>query len=99
MASSPARAKRSADRGLRWLAFFRQCGIGYGSTTSSEITTGRLEVTPAGVGIPAPLDIAPGEPPGPEGSMGAAAPPGRPGPPGTMWPPAGMPPSIPPLRH
>ena len=44
------------------------CRDVYGRTTSSEMTTGRLLVTPAGVGMPA---LGPGEPPGPTGRLPA----------------------------
>ena len=50
------------------------------------MTTGRLVVTPAGVGDPA-LGIGPGEPPGPAGN------------PGTTVVPAGAPPSLTPPWH
>jgi hypothetical protein len=49
----------------------------YGRTTSSEITTGRLVLTAdTGVGRPA-LGTGPGAPPGPDGRIGAPAPPGN----------------------
>jgi hypothetical protein len=63
----------------------------YGSTTSSEMTTGRLLVTAAGVGMPA---LGPGEPPGPTGSDPAPA-----GTPGDMIVPECMPPSTTPPWH
>ena len=53
------------------------------------MTTGRLLVTAAGVGMPA---LGPGEPPGPTGSAPA-------GTPGDMIAPEGMPPEMTPPWH
>jgi hypothetical protein len=70
----------------------RAAGVAaYGRTTSSEMTTGRLLDTAAGVGRPA---LGPGEPPGPAGS--APAPEGMPG---DTTAPGGRPPSTTPPWH